>query len=371
MLLCDSRDVGPSGRPQREVGRHAGAEDEETAEPKQDEQPAVKPEASQDSDEAPLRLTIKVPAKAEAQEGTEAAEGQAQDPKSPGVRVRRLQSAEGDTNALEQAAGAKGAAEPAQVKSPRKRKAKQDPTQEDAPAEAEKVEGGPGAEEQPRSPGSSRRKARQDMGQEDALAQEAEGEAGAEEQPKSPPTKRRRQQEAAQEAAPEQAAGKAAASMRRRGKGASASGSLGKGAAGTGRRTRSVSREATPEQATQEAPAAQAAAAAPTEPEQAPPGQPTKGAPPVTAQGAGITPGAPTQKAPLQDSAGPPAQKQQPAKKREGAQQQATPQKPLSELERITEGLVRAQEAHDKILHDLRKLPQLDSQVRPLLHACS
>ena len=90
----------------------------------------------------------------------------------------------------------------------------------------------------------------------------------------------------------------------------------------------------------------------------------------MTAQGAGSTPGAPTHKAPLQDSMGPPAQKQQPAQKREGAQQQATLQKPLSELERITEGLVKAQEAHDKILHDLRKLPQLEFRVGPCyMHA--
>jgi hypothetical protein len=326
----------------------------------------MKLEASQDSDEAPLLLTVKLPAKAEAPEGKEAADGQAQEHGSPGVRTQRSHGTEGDARVPSWSADAKSAAEPAGGKSPRKRKAKQDAALEGTPAEAGKAEGGTYAEEQPGNPRSGKRKASQDRGQEDAPELEDEGEDGAEEQKKTLRTKRRKQQEAGQEAAPEQAAGKAAVSMRRIGKGAGTPGSKGKSTPGEGRRSSSVSREATPEQATQEGPAAQAALAGPSEP-----GQPPKDAPPLTAQGAGFRLGAPTHKAPVQDSAGSPTLKQQPAQKREGAHQQATPQKPLSELERITEGLVKAQEAHEKILHDLRKLPQLDSRVGPLSHACS
>ena len=86
----------------------------------------------------------------------------------------------------------------------------------------------------------------------------------------------------------------------------------------------------------------------------------------ATAAAAARKPSARPGAEPAHDGAGPSQQAKQPP----GQQRQGTPSKTgaLTELERVTEGLQRAQEAHDRLLPELKKL---DSQVRVQLQTCA
>ena len=109
--------------------------------------------------------------------------------------------------------------------------------------------------------------------------------------------------------------------------------------------------------AAQEASEAAAAHAAAAKKPEAPGKKASKAA--AAAAAPARKPGALAGAEPAQDGAGPAQQpKQQPAQPRQG-----TPSKTgaLTELERVMEGLQRAQEAHDRLLPELKKL---DSQVR-------
>ena len=111
--------------------------------------------------------------------------------------------------------------------------------------------------------------------------------------------------------------------------------------------------------AAQEASAAAADRAAAAQKPQAPGKKAPKAA---AAAAAARKPGARAGAEPAQDGAGPSQQAKHPP--------QETPSKTgaLTELERVTEGLQRAQEAHDRLLPELKKL---DSQVRMQLQTCA
>ena len=115
--------------------------------------------------------------------------------------------------------------------------------------------------------------------------------------------------------------------------------------------------------AAQEASAAAADRAAAAQKPEAPGKKAPKAA---AAAAAARKPGARAGAEPAQDGAGPSQQAKQPPMQ----QRQGMPSKTgaPTELERVTEGLQRAQEAHDRLLPELKKL---DSQVRMQLQTCA
>lgn len=356
---------------------------EEDSEPKQEEKQAVNSEASEESDEIPLLKTIKglAPVKVKAEDAAVTGSDQAQEAKTPATRRTRVQKdAEKGDEEHEQAANADDKAHAEEAKTLRTRRKRAPSTTEEAKPDQATGNEDAAAEakadapiDDAKSPKAKRGK-QQETGQAGVTAEVAEAETAAEaKSPKSFKRKRKTdtEQPAEQEDAPDQAAGtegKSASTKRRRAKTALAQGTAGKARAPERRRTKS--REATPDQsveASKQPAAAETAGATAAQPEQAP-GQEETDQEAASNAAPRSAPGALMQKLPNKESTDTPAQKQ-PGQRGAGvgtAEQQTVPAKTgvVGELQHIRVGLLKAEEAHDKKIVELRQLEfQVTSQV--------
>lgn len=310
----------------------AGSENPEGLEQKEDEDAMVILDGSEGSDAEPLLKLIKTePVKAEDDRAEAASKAHADEAKSPkGKRKRQQEAGQGDASEQAEGADAKAAAE--EAKSPRVRLQKGKVAGKEGTPD--KAAGGQG---KAANPNIFQRK-------------RAKGAAAAGKAPAADGGKTRSREATPVE--PNQAAGKPAAAaetIQTAANEAAAEEAAGKPAAVKGRQTKD--REATAaalEQAADE-PTATEAKQSTAASEQAP-APASKEDPPATSSAAR------SQKEPVQESSGRPAQKQ-PAQQRAGSGQPAPPKAgPMSELERITEGLLKAVESHDKLMVDLKKL---------------
>ena len=352
---------------------------EENSEPKQEEKQAVNSEASEESDEIPLLKTIKglAPVKVKAEDTAVTGSDQLQEAKTPATRRTRVQKdAEKGGEEQEQAADADDKAQAEEAKTLKTRRKRAPSTTEEAAPDQATGNEDAAAEakadapiDDAKSPKAKRGK-QQEPGQAGVSAEVAQAETAAEaKSPKSFKRKRKTdtEQPAEQEDALDQATGtegKSANTKRRRAKTAPAQGTAGKAKAPERRRTKS--REATPDQsieASKQSAATEIAGATAAQPEQAP-GQEEPDQAAADNAALRSAPGALMQTLPNQESTDPPAQKQ-PGQQRAGvgtAGQQTVPAKTgvVGELRNIREGLLKAEEAHDKKIVELR---QLESQV--------